>query len=199
MKLFGIALAVLWCSLPAFAIAVEPEPKQSSASVPNSRDTDLRALLRELGTRLHRHFVLDPRTPQSIDLGGLDHQDLTYPQLLSVLQVNGMIVVADGGIMQVLPNSDARQAALPLVAPENIKTLDDEWITSVVPLRNLNAAQLVPMLRPLVPQAGILAPITERNALIIVDRSANVKRLVELIKALENLPKVADSIPSRAP
>jgi type II secretory pathway component GspD/PulD (secretin) len=124
MKLSCITLAFL-CSLPAVSIASDSESKQgaSAPSVPNSRDTDLRALLREVGTRMHKTFVLDPRAPQSIDLGGLEHKDVTYPGLLSILQVNGMVVVTDDGIMQVIPNTDARQVASPIVAPETMKTL----------------------------------------------------------------------------
>jgi general secretion pathway protein D len=187
--------------LATLAIAGEPEAKQTPnlASPPNSRETDLRMLLREAGARMHKHFVSDPRVPQSIDLGGLERQDITYPQLLSVLQVNGLVVVADDGIMQVTPNTDARQAALPVVSPDNIKTLDDEWVTCVVPIKNISAAQLVPALRPLVPQYGQMGVMPDRNALILVDRSANVRRLVELIRILENLPKVADSQASKAP
>ena len=41
----------------------------------------------------------------------------------------------------------------------------------------------------MIPQSGHLAAFMDRNALIIVDRSANVRSLVEVIKILENLPK----------
>jgi general secretion pathway protein D len=103
-----------------------------------------------------------------------------------------MVVIADGAIMQVTPNTDARPAALPVVSPDNIKTLDDEWVTCVIPIKNITAAQLVPILRPLIPQYGHLAAMPDRNALIMVDRAANVRRIVEVIKILENLPKAAD-------
>lgn len=201
MKSSRITAAALCCFLATLAIAGEPEAQQTPSlpSPPNPRDTDLRMLLREAGARMHKHFVSDPRVPQSIELGGLERQDLTYPQLLSVLQVNGLVVVAHDGIMQVIPNADARQAALPVVSPDNIKTLDDEWVTCVVPIKNISAVQLVPALRPLVPQYGQMGVMPDRNALILVDRSANVRRLVELIRILENLPKVADSSVSKAP
>ena len=201
MNFARIALVSCCCFLPTLTIAGESEPKQnpSLSSLPNSRDTDLRVLLREVGARMHKHFVLDPRVPQTIDLGGLEHQDITYPQLLSVLQINGMVVIADGGIMQVTPNTDARQAAVPVVSPDNIKTLDDEWVTCVVPVKNISAAQLIPILRPMMPQYGHMAAMPDRNAVILVDRTANVRRLVELIRILENLPKVLDLPPPKAP
>jgi general secretion pathway protein D len=194
MKLSCISLVIL-CSLPTFSIAGDSESIQGALvpSVANSRDTDLRTLLREVGARLHKNFVLDPRAPQTIDLGGLEHKDVTYPELLSILQVNGMVVLADGGIVQVLPNTDARQMASPIVvAPEAIKSLDDEWVTCVVPVKNISAAQLVPILRPLMPQYAHMAALVDRNALILVDRTANLRRLIELIRILENLPKVVD-------
>jgi general secretion pathway protein D len=201
LKSIRIAGATLCSLLATFAIAGEPEAKQSSspASLPNSRDTDLRVLLREAGARMHKHFVVDPRAPQAIDLGGLELQDITYPQLLSVLQVNGMVVMADDGIMQVTQNTDARQAAFPLVSPDNIKTLDDEWVTCVVPVKNISAAQLIPILRPLMPQYGHMAAMPDRNAVILVDRTANVRRLVALIKILESLPRAADLPAPKAP
>jgi type II secretory pathway component GspD/PulD (secretin) len=119
MKLSCISLAIL-CSLPTFSIASDSESKQGALvpSVPNSRDTDLRALLREAG------------------------QDCT--RILC-------------------------------------------WIRG-----RHRPAQLVPILRPMMPQYGHMAALVDRNALILVDRTANVRRLVELIRILENLPKVVD-------
>ena len=157
----------------------------------------MRALLAEVGARTHKHFVVDPRVPQSVALEGLEHQNVTYPQLLSILQVYGIAIVAGDGIMQVIPNSDARQAVTPLVGPENIKALDDEVITCTMLVKNISAAQLVPILRPMIPQYGHLAAFPDRNALIIVDRSANVRRLVEIIRTLESFPKAIDMQPPK--
>jgi general secretion pathway protein D len=198
MKVFGIGLALYWCLLPVFSIAGEPESSLTASVTPdsNSRGTDLRTLLREVSARLHRHFVLDPRAPHSVDLGDLTARDITYAELLTVLKIYGMVVVTDGGVTQVLPDTDARQSATPLVAPDSIKGPDDEWIATVLPVKNISAAQLVPILRPMLPQMAHLAAFPDRNALIIVDRCANVKRIVELVRILENLPK-ANEVPAQ--
>ena len=175
MQSVPIAVATLCCFWGTFAMAGEPEAKPSAGivSASNSRDAELRMLLRETGARMHKHFVADPRVPQTIDLGGLEREELTYPQLLSVLQANGMVVIADDGIMQVTPNTDARQAAVPFVSPDNIKTLDEEWVTCVVPVKNIGAAQLIPTLRPSMPAYGYMAAFPDRNAVILVDRTGN--------------------------
>ena len=191
MKHVRITLVAFLMLLPALALSADPDSKEvgSLSTVSNARGTDLRALIRDVAVRTHKHFVLDPRAPQSIDLLGLEPKDVTYPQLLAALAVNGMAAVAGDGIVQVIPTSEIRQDALPLVAPDNIKTLDDEWVTCVMLIKNMSAPQLVPILRPMIPQSGHLAAFPDRNALVIVDRSANVRRLVEVIKILENLPK----------
>jgi hypothetical protein len=82
-----VAISVLCCLIATAATADESENKQGlgSASPPKTRETDLRVLLREVGARIHKHFVVDPRDPAAIDLGGLEHEEITYPQLLSVL------------------------------------------------------------------------------------------------------------------
>jgi general secretion pathway protein D len=99
----------------------------------------------------------------------------------------------------VVPTTDIRIAALPLESPDNIKTLDDEAVTTVVAVKGASAAQLVPLLRPLIPQWGHLAALPDRNALLIVDRAANVKRLLGIIKIFEGLPKVAQPEQPKAP
>jgi general secretion pathway protein D len=160
----------------------------------------LPALLTELGGRLHKNFVLDPRAASTrIDLLTLRPQDITYPQLLSILGVYGLAIVSDGTTAQVVPTTDIRIAALPLESPDNIKTLDDEAVTTVVAVKGASAAQLVPLLRPLIPQWGHLAALPDRNALLIVDRAANVKRLLGIIKIFEGLPKVAQPEQPKAP
>ena len=61
----------------------------------------------------------------------------------------------------------------------------DEVVTHVYQLQNINAAQLVPILRPLIPQYGHLAAHPGSNMLIISDRAANVERMVTIIRRID--------------
>jgi len=58
-------------------------------------------------------------------------------------------------------------------------------VTHQVRLQPVPAAQLVPILRPLLPQAAHLAALPDQNALLIVDRFGNVKRVVALVRELD--------------
>ena len=61
----------------------------------------------------------------------------------------------------------------------------DEIVTQVIQVKNVNAAQLVPILRSLIPQNGHLAAYQPSNILIISDRAANVNRIQRIIQRID--------------
>jgi general secretion pathway protein D len=61
----------------------------------------------------------------------------------------------------------------------------DEFITQVIAVRNVSAAQLVPVLRPLIPQYGHLVAYPASNMLIISDRASNVSRMMRIIQRID--------------
>ena len=191
MKTAFTVLAFSGLLASALSAAEVPESKGASSvsESPGPGGPDLRSLLRDVGGRLHKRFIWDPRLTQMVDLGSLQRQELTYPQLLAILQINGLVAVEHDGLVEVLPNVDARQAPTPVVSADNIKGLDDELLTAIVTLKNVSAAQLVPLLRPYLPQYAHLAAFPDRNALIVTDRIVNVRRVIEMAKHLDRLPK----------
>jgi len=69
---------------------------------------------------------------------------------------------------------------------ENNPTQDgDEYVTQVLALQNVSAAQLVPILRPLVPQQGHLVAYPPGNILIVTDEAANIRRLTTIIDRID--------------
>jgi general secretion pathway protein D len=182
------------CGLASVVGVAADEPALSSTSSHSGRETDLRVLLNEVGPKMHKHFVADPRVTNWIDIGDLNHKEITYDQLLLILEINGYVVEEDQGLAMVIPNIDMRQFPSTLVNPDSIKVPDGEVVTCLVQLKNLSGAQLVPMLRPLIPSYGHLAPFAERNVLLLVDRAGNVKRLVEIIRKLDAIAKPAEAL-----
>jgi general secretion pathway protein D len=99
------------------------------------------------------------------------------------LQVHGYVAVTTGDLIKIVPDATARQYAGPLGAG-NAEGADD-IITQVIEVQNVGAAQLVPILRPLIPQYGHLAAHPGSNMLIISDRSANVTRMLTIIRRID--------------
>ena len=195
-----IAGCLLLFTAPGFA--QEPDSTQSPPPAPVSKAqwTDLRTLIREVTAKTHKHFVLDPRVPQYVDTADFEFKDINYPDLLAILRVHDYVVVPEDGVWVVVPDANAARELSPVVGPENIKALDDEWVTCLVTLKNTSASQLVPVLRALVPSSALVAAITERNSLLLSDRAGNVRRIVELLGMIDKLPRtVTEAAPAKAP
>ena len=69
--------------------------------------------------------------------------------------------------------------------PSRVKSGSDELITQVIAVQNVNAAQLVPVLRPLMPQAAHMAAYPNGNILILSDRASNVSRVMRIIERID--------------
>ena len=52
-------------------------------------------------------------------------------------------------------------------------------------MKNVSAAQLVPLLRPIIPQSGHLVALPSVNKLFIVDTFGNIQRIQTIIDALD--------------
>ncbi|MGH8309160.1 MAG: type II secretion system secretin GspD, partial [Steroidobacteraceae bacterium] len=98
--------------------------------------------------------------------------------------VHGFVAVPAGNVVKIVPDANARQ--LPANdLPSRVSGSSDEIVTQVIAVRNVSAAQLVPILRPLIPQYGHLAAYPASNILIISDRAANVNRIVRIIGRID--------------
>jgi general secretion pathway protein D len=170
---------------------VEPATSTDVSVALNAGEIDLHDIIASFSSRTHKRFLIDPRVRASVTLVGLDARDVTYPLLLTILNVHGFSAQERDGVIVVVPDAYDRQVASPLVPADNIKASDAEVVTAILAVKNMSAAQLVPILRPLMPQQAHLAAVTDRNALIIVDRAANVRRLVAIAEALDRLPPTA--------
>ncbi|HEY4749807.1 MAG TPA: secretin N-terminal domain-containing protein [Steroidobacteraceae bacterium] len=160
-----------------------PTPATESAR-PSDSGVPIERLLAILAKKTGKKSVLDPRVHASVVLVGQDPSELSYPELLTVLDVYGYVAVEDGKLVRILPDGRVRAQALPTITSGDTRP-GSEWVTEVIAVKNLPATQLVPLLRPMVPQAGHLVAVPDTNSLILTDRFANVRRLEGLIRTLD--------------
>jgi hypothetical protein len=92
--------------------------------------------------------------------------------------------------------------ALPVVTgSENLPGA--EYVSTVIRVKSVPAVYLVPILRPLLPQTAHLAALPCKNALLMVDSLANVRRIKTLVESLDTgepvTPEKCDMRPPQAP
>lgn len=200
-----LATGVLLCSLSLpWAVSAQtpqsrgPQQPQTAQQAPtvtngdgqqitlNLKDADLTALINTVAEVTGRNFIVDPRVKARVTVISREPMpaDELYRVFLSVLQVHGFSAVESGDIVKIIPEINAKQLAVPTV-DQRTPVEGDEIVTRVFPVKNVSAAQLVPILRPLVPQQGHLAAYPPTNVLIISDRASNVERLADIVSRID--------------
>ena len=157
------------------------QPNQAMIK-PNYREADIRTIVEAVSEVTGKNFVIDPRVKAQVTMLSSSPMspDAFYETFLSILQVHGFVAVPAGDVIKILPDANARQ-----VPGSPLSASGDQIVTHTVMLRNVGAAQLVPILRPLIPQYGHLAAHPASNMLIIADRAANVSRLRRIISRID--------------
>jgi len=158
---------------------------QQATITPNYKEADIRQIVEAVGEVTGRNFIIDPRVNAKVTMLSSTPMtsDAFYEAFLSILQVHGYVAVTTGDLIKIVPDATARQYAGPIGAGGAAGA--DDIITQVVQVQNVGAAQLVPILRPLIPQYGHLAAHPGSNMLIISDRSANVTRMMTIIRRID--------------
>jgi general secretion pathway protein D len=171
-----------------FVLAAGPVPaQQANAKItPNYKDADLAQIVEAVSAVTGKNFIIDPRVRAQVTMLSSTSMsaDAFYEAFLSILQVHGFVAVPTGDVIKIIPDANARQVPANDL-PDRVSSSSDEIVTQVVAVRNVSAAQLVPILRPLIPQYGHLAAYPASNMLIISDRANNVNRMMRIIKRID--------------
>lgn len=169
--------------------SVAGNPLQAQIQEPitlNFQEAELSAVIETVGRITGRNFVVDPRVKGRVTVvspGPLQPSEV-YQIFLSVLEVNGYAAVEEGAVTKIVPDVNARQSGTP-VRVGTAEPAGGGLVTQIITLKYVPAAQLVPVLRPLVPQNGLVAAYADTNTLLISDLAANVGRLVEIVRAID--------------
>ena len=178
-RLLGVSLLAAVLSLPGIALA-----EQGSWKI-NMKKADIRTFIEQVSDITGYSFIVDPRVKGEVTVISnteMSAEDI-YNMFESVLRVHGYTSVRSGSVVKIVPNQGAKQEDLPLTD----KVLDNEkMVTRVIPVQNTAATELVPILRPMVPQYGHLAAVSSANALIISDHASNIERMVEIIRRIDS-------------
>ncbi len=152
----------------------------------NLKDADIRVLIDTVSEVTGKNFVIDPRVKAKVTVVSSKAMDETelYSVFLSILQVHGFSTIDLGDIIKIVPDVTAKQGPVPTASYKKPYS-GDQLVTRVLAIQHVPAAQLVPILRPLIPQQGQLAAYQPSNSLVISDRAANVKRLIDIISRID--------------
>ena len=163
----------------------------------NLKDADIGALIKTVSEHTGKNFVIDPRIKGKVTVVSAHpmEKEEFYQVFLSILEVHGFSTVPTGNIIKIVPDVKAKQTGIP-TTKKGIYSPNDQMVTQIIQIQNVAASQLVPILRPLIPQQGHLAAYPATNVLIISDRANNVKRILEIVTRIDQVSDTSiDIIP----
>ena len=173
--------------LGAVALAATLLSATSQADVTlNLKDAEINTLISTVSEVTGKNFIVDPKVKGKVTVisaAPMNKQQL-YDTFLAVLQVQGFAAVPAGNAIKIIQDTNARtDGGMPVRAGSGLAI--DDVVTQVIQLQNVSAAQMVPILRPLMSQWAHLAAYPGNNSLILADRAGNVARMNTLIHQMD--------------
>lgn len=159
---------------------------EQDLSTLNLDNVDIRVLINTVSEATGKNFIVDPRVKARVTVVSAKpmNKNELYEIFLSILQVHGYSAVPGANFTKIVPDTNAKQAAIP-TSSTNLGGPRDELVTRVIQINNAPANQLVPILRPLIPQQGHLAAYVPTNVIVVTDRAANIDRVVRIVRRMD--------------
>jgi general secretion pathway protein D len=171
-------------------------PKRGEPVTLNFVGADIEAVARTMAVITGRSVVVDPRVKGSITLTTERPVSpaVAYSQFLAVLRLQGFTVVNTAGLDKIVPEADAKLQAGTVASGAQVsagQVAGGQIATTIFKLRYENAANLLPILRPLINPNNTINVNPGNNSLVITDYADNLNRLGRIIAALD-VPNATD-------
>ena len=154
----------------------------------NLKDADIQVLVATVSEITGKNFILAPNVQGKVTVISARpmRADEIYDVFLSVLRVHGFAAIPSGSMIKIVPEAAAQQDGSAGLSSTPAQTAD-EIVTQIVPVRHIAASELVPILRPLMPQGAQLIAHAGSNSLVVSDRAGNVARIVSIVQRIDTV------------
>ena len=188
---------------PPSAAPPSSTPAQGTRYVTIDFDNvDIQVFIKFVSELTGRNFLIDDKvkgkvtviSPKKIAV------DDVYKVFQSVLDIYGFATVPAGDVIKVIPALEARGKNLELFLRPDTAAAEDKIVTQIVSLQHANSDDMKKVLDPLISKTSIILSYPPAGMLIITDVQSNIKRLQEIVTALDTdgIGEVISYIPLRS-
>lgn len=134
-----------------------------------------------------KNFIIDEKVKGKVTIVSpkkIPVEDV-YKVFLSVLEINGFATVPVGDMIKIVPSSIAREKGLETRYKKDGSGADDRMVTQIITLERSNPDEVKRVLDPIIPKTSSVLSYAPANLLIITDYLSNVRRMQEIVKALD--------------
>lgn len=174
------------------ALAVPPGLAQAQAQAPhdpvvlNFVNADIPSVIKAVGELTGKNFVINPRVKGTVMITSARAvpRSQVYPILLAALRMQGFTAIEGRDVVKIVPEAEAKHE-YSVTRGKELNERGDRIVTQVYPLQYESAAQMMPVLRPLIGPNNAIAVLPGSNTLVITDYADNVRRLNAIIAAAD--------------
>ena len=179
--------------------AVAPTNETVSASTEGNGTNGLRLNFRNAPIDLVLNYrsdaaglIIELYTPVRGNVSVISSHSMTTDEAVdlvnSVLNKNGYAAIRNGRTLTILDKNDAKTRDIPVKVSNDPSSIpkNDEIVTQIIPIRFVEARQLVTDLSPFVSSQATIVANEAGNSIVITDTQSNIRHLVEIIKAIDS-------------
>ena len=150
-------------------------------------NVDISVLVKFVSELTGKNFIIDDKVRGKVTIISpkkIPVEDV-YKVFLSVLEVNGFTVVPSGDMVKIIPAALAREKSLETRVKNEAGSPDDRMVTQIIALERANPDEIKRVLDPIISKSSSVISYPPAGILIITDYLSNIKRLQEIILALD--------------
>ncbi len=151
----------------------------------NFQDADIQAVVKTVSQITGKNFLIDPRVKGKLTIISTQpvSKNAIYQIFLASLKAQGYTTVnTSSGFIKLVPLGDAKQSAQVAIGTPRP---GEQTVTHVITIQHGAAAQMVPLLRPLMAPTSQISVYPPANTLIITDYADNIRNLLRIIETLD--------------
>ena len=181
---FSALVAVALLSTPAAGQTRDQlVPDQPADVVVNMRAVDIADVAEQISRITGRTLILDPAVKGIVNVTSAEPLSVAgvWDLFQSVLRVHGFAAVKSGRAWRIIPQASAIRDT-----GAGGRLSGQDVTTRMIRLNNVSSEQAARAFRPLVAQFGSIEALVSPNAIIITDYAENVRRVEQLVRALDS-------------
>ncbi len=181
-----LAALLLTCSGTTHDAGAQ-EPRAERYITIDFDNVDINLFIKYISELTGRNFIVDPNVRGNVTVISptrISEAD-AYQLFESVLEIHGFTTVAAGTVTKIIPSAEARAKSIVTLHPGQAVDPEDRVVTQLVPLRYTTPTEMQQILQPLVAKTSVVIAHTPSGMLIITDTMSNIRRLLEIIGALD--------------
>ena len=150
-------------------------------------NVNIETFVKFISELIGKNFIIDDKVRGKVTIISPNKIPLSdvYKVFLSVLEMNGFATVPVGDMVKIVPAASARERSVETRIARDGVDVDDRIVTQIIALDRANPDEVKRVLDPIVPRTSSVLSYPPAGVLIVTDYLSNVRRIEEIIRALD--------------